>query len=153
MKQKALVLSTEGNTAVIEVARVTACEGCHRFKNGEGCAVCSLFDLKKTMKAEALNDIGAAADDTVEISTPSDTVLFYSAVVFILPLLIGIAAYFIAGIFLSGEGLLAAISAGAVLLTFVILHFTLDKRASAKKSIRIVSVCRPDGTGDDSVNN
>lgn len=142
MKQKALVLSTDGDSAVIEVARVTACEGCHKMKEGEGCVACSLFDLKKKMSAEAVNQVGAKAGDIVEITTPSRIVAAYSVLVFVLPIIVGIALYFIADLFLSNEAVLALISVGGIALTFVIIHFTLDKIAAANKVIRIVSVCK-----------
>ena len=142
MKQKALVLSTEGDSAVIEVARVTACEGCHKFKEGEGCVACSLFDLKRKMTANAVNEACAKPGDVVYISTPSKTVLFYSAVVFILPIIIGIAFYFLASLFIDITAILALISVAAVILTFVVIHFTLDRSASGKKMIRIISVCK-----------
>lgn len=142
MKQKAIVLSTEGDSAVIEVARVTACEGCHKMKDGEGCVACSLFDLKKKMSADAVNEVGAKAGDIVEITTPSRTVALYSLLVFILPIIVGIALYFIAELFLSNEAVLALISVGGIALSFVIIHFTLDRIAAANKVIRIVSICK-----------
>ena len=142
MKQKALVLSTKGDSAVIEVARVTACEGCHKMKEGEGCVACSLFDLKKKMSAEAINDIGAKAGDVVEITTPSRIVAAYSVLVFILPIIVGIVLYFVANLFISNEAVLALISVGGIALAFIIIHFTLDKIAAANKVIRIVSICK-----------
>ncbi len=142
MKQKALVLSSDGDSAVIEVARVTACEGCHKMKEGEGCVACSLFDLKKKMSAEAVNEVGAKAGDVVEITTPSRIVAAYSVLVFILPIIVGIVLYFVAELFLSNEAVLALISVGGIALSFVIIHFTLDKIAAANKVIRIVSVCK-----------
>lgn len=142
MKQKALVLSTENDSAVIEVARVTACEGCHKMKEGEGCVACSLFDLKKKMSADAVNEVGAKAGDIVEITTPSRVVAAYSVLVFILPIIVGIALYFVAEMFLSNEAALALISVGGIALSFVIIHFTLDKVAAANKVIRIVSICK-----------
>ena len=64
------MLSTEGDSAVIEVARVTACEGCHKFKEGEGCVACSLFDLKRKMTANAVNEACAKPGDVVYIPPP-----------------------------------------------------------------------------------
>ena len=66
----------------------------------------------------------------------------YSVIVFILPIIVGIALYFVAELFLSNEAALALISIGGIALTFVIIHFTLDRIAASNKVIRIVSVCR-----------
>ncbi|MBR6559354.1 MAG: SoxR reducing system RseC family protein [Clostridia bacterium] len=142
MKQKALVLSTKGDSAVIEVARVTACEGCHKLKEGEGCVACSLFDLKRKMTATAVNEVGANPGDVVYISTPSRTVLFYSAVVFILPILIGLICYFVVSLFIDITAVLALASVAVIILTFLVIHFTLDRSTANKKMIRIVSVCK-----------
>jgi len=103
---------------------------------------CSLFDLKRKMTANAVNEAYAKPGDVVYISTPSKTVLFYSAVVFILPIIIGIAFYFLASLFTDITAILALISVAAVILTFVVIHFTLDRSASGKKMIRIISVCK-----------
>lgn len=144
MEQKALVVSTENEKAVIEVARVSACENCHKMKDGDSCAVCSLFNLKNTMRADAVNRIGAEPGDIVVIETPSRTMIGYAALVFLVPVLVGIACYFLVSALTTlKEGYLALISAASVLLVFVILHFTVDRTASGHATIQIVSVEKP----------
>ncbi len=96
MLTKAKVISVDGETAVVEVERKSACDGCHKNEKGEGCSICSLTGGKRKFSAKALNKIGAKTGDTVEIESSSSRVLAYSALVFLLPVVIGIAFYFIA---------------------------------------------------------
>lgn len=96
MLTKGKVLSIDNNVAIVEVERKSACDGCHKNETGEGCSICSLTGGNRKFSAKALNKIGAKVGDTVEIASASSRVLFYSMLVFILPVIIGIAFYFIA---------------------------------------------------------
>ncbi|MBQ2513295.1 MAG: SoxR reducing system RseC family protein [Clostridia bacterium] len=110
MTGRAKVVSTDGRYATVMTERKSACEGCHR--SAEGCAACSLLGAGGKMTCRARNDAGAKTGDTVEISSDSRRMLTYGAVIFILPIALAIAAYFIAGRFSGGEAI-PAISAGA----------------------------------------
>lgn len=96
MLTKAKVLSIDNKVAVVEVERKSACDGCHKNETGEGCSICSLTGGNRKFSAKALNNIGAEVGDTVEITSASSRVLFYSVLVFVLPVVVGIALYFAA---------------------------------------------------------
>ena len=96
MLTKAKVLSIDNKVATVEVERKSACDGCHKNETGEGCSICSLTGGNRKFSAKALNNVGAEVGDTVEITSASSRVLFYSVLVFVLPVVIGIAFYFIA---------------------------------------------------------
>jgi positive regulator of sigma E activity len=103
MLTKATVLNTEGNVALVEVERSSACEGCHKNESGEGCSVCTLTGGNRKFSAKALNKVGAVKGDKVEITSSSSRVLFYSALVFLLPVVVGLAFYFVAQRLLDAE--------------------------------------------------
>ena len=94
MLTKATVLNTEGDIALVEVERSSACEGCHKNESGEGCSVCTLTGGNRKFSAKALNKVGAVKGDKVEITSSSSRVLFYSALVFLLPVVVGLVFYF-----------------------------------------------------------
>lgn len=115
MVQKAKVVETSGNIATIEVSRKAMCDGCHKTKCGDKCAMSAIFANGSTMSAEAVNSIGAKVGDTVEIETSDSKVLGTATIVFILPILIG-ALFYTAGVFF---GLKAAICVALAVFGFV----------------------------------
>ncbi|MBO5306360.1 MAG: SoxR reducing system RseC family protein [Clostridia bacterium] len=96
MQTTAIVIKTNKNRAVVEVERQTACDGCHKNKDGSGCSICSLTGASKKFEATALNQIGASVGDKVTVTTKTERVLGYAALVFLLPLVVGVAFYFLA---------------------------------------------------------
>ena len=114
MTGRAKVVSTDGRYATVMTERKSACEGCHR--SAEGCAACTLLGAGGKMTCRARNDAGAKTGDTVEISSDSRRMLTYGAVIFILPIALAIAAYFIAGRFSGGEAIPAISAAFAAAL-------------------------------------
>ena len=100
MKQIGTVIETKNNIALVEVIRMSACEGCH--KNAEGCAVCSVVGGKKAHKLYAKNEVNAKTGDRVELSASSSKMLFYAFAVFVLPVVSAIALYLLSSLVLDG---------------------------------------------------
>lgn len=94
MRIKAKVIKAEGNIAIVESERLSACEGCH--KHAEGCSVCSLMGSNKIISAKAKNTLGAKCGDVVEIETETKTVLLYALLVFVLPVVVMLLLYAVA---------------------------------------------------------
>ncbi len=132
MIQKGKVISLEGEYAIVEVMRTSGCVGCSKQ---EGCIAC-----KKKIRTRAYNKIGAAVGDTVTLETRSETVLLYALAVFVLPLVLTIAAYFAASLFISTQSVQILVSTCIFLLTYVIIYFTLDRRPETKKSVKITQI-------------
>ena len=103
MQTKATVIKTNQNRATVEVERQAACDGCHKNKDGSGCSICTLTGASKNFEAVALNEIGAKAGDRVTVVTATERVLGYAVLVFLLPILVGVAFYFLAGMFTDAE--------------------------------------------------
>ncbi len=139
MRQKAVVLETNGCVAKIKVFRSTMCEGCSKNTEGKSCACGELLGANRVMIAEASNDIGAKVGETVEIETSTSVVLGYAALVFILPL----AAFFI--LYSAAESLFALsyapwIAGGSgFLLAFIPVIIAERMRRGKKPQLRIAA--------------
>ncbi len=133
MRVKGTVTEVNEKYAVVESERLSACEGCH--KSSEGCSVCSLVGGNRIISVKAKNSLGACVGDIVEIETETKTVLFYAMLVFLLPVIIMISAYFLSGIFTEYELLRCVIAFGSFALTFLFLwiysRFKVEKKYDA----------------------
>ena len=94
MKQKAVVKSTSGKYAVVEVSRSTMCDGCVKQDcQSHTCAAGAMFGSAKTMTVRVKNPLGAAAGDTVWVESADRTVLGYAALVFLMPIAVCAVLY------------------------------------------------------------
>lgn len=141
MLTTAKVVATEGKVATVEVQRKSACEGCHKMTSGEGCGVCSLLGSDNRFTAKAENGLGAKVGDRVEIETGTGRVLFYSALVFLLPVVVGILLYAVSGWFFETELprylMLTGGFACCLLGVWAYSRFVISKRLDA----RIIRIC------------
>lgn len=146
MLTKATVLNTEGDIALVEVERSSACEGCHKNETGEGCSVCTLTGGNRKFSAKALNKVGAHKGDKVEIASSSSRVLFYSALVFLLPVVVALAFYFAAQRLFDVELYHYLALLGGFVLSFALVCL-YSKNVGAKRcDIEIVRVLESSGT-------
>ena len=90
MKTKAIVTAVDGRFATVETTRTSACEGCHKASEGEGCSVCSLMGGEQKLSSKAYNPVGAKVGDTVMVESSSARMLWYAALVFLVPILFAI---------------------------------------------------------------
>ena len=93
MRTEATVIAIENEYAIVESERSSACEGCHKKQDGEGCSVCSLMGGERKISAKAKNPISAGVGDRVIIESATGRMLWYAVLVFLLPLAVGILAY------------------------------------------------------------
>lgn len=132
MRQKAVVLETDGNIALIEVSRSTMCDGCEK-NNGcnHHCEMSGIMSNSGKMKAKAENRIGAKKGDTVEVETESKKVLGYATLVFLLPIIVFALFYTIAGKMTVNDGKQVAIGVIGFVLTYVLIAI-IDRRIAKK---------------------
>lgn len=148
MTGKATVISVSGKYATVEAERMSACEGCHRQNGDGGCSVCSLLGGERTLRARAYNAAGAAPGDTVTVESGSGRMLWYAALVFILPVVAGIAAYLVAARFTSAELTLTLSALGGFVIAFcaaAAYSAFLSKRSCDVKVTEIVTSPGKDG--------
>lgn len=92
---RVVALEGDGSIAYVETRRRAACDGCHKAENG-GCSVCSLMVAGDPhVRTKAHNAVGAAVGDRVEVTSPSGRMMWYAALVFLLPIVVGIAGYMV----------------------------------------------------------
>ena len=91
METSGKVISVSGTKARVEVERKSACAGCHKAESG--CAVFALTSNGGKMTAEAKNTAGARPGDTVRLAGRSRRLIFYAALIFILPVAAAAACY------------------------------------------------------------
>ncbi len=147
MRQIGIVKSLDGNRATISVSRKTACESC-AAKSGEGgCSGCMTLATSRELLAAADNTLGAKVGDRVVVETDSNIVIGYAAAVFLLPLLLGVAGYFVGGLISTPAAYI--VSVVGFVAAFAFLYFGLNRRAEKRCDVKIVSIIP--SRGDDQV--
>ena len=96
MKNEAKVIATDGIYATVEVERSSACEGCHKSEDGQGCSVCTLMGGNRKFSATAHNKMRACVGDRVVIETKTERVMLYALLVFLLPVVVAILGFVVA---------------------------------------------------------
>lgn len=140
MQTTATVIELRDDRAIIEVERESACEGCHKSRDGKGCSICSLTGANKKFRATAINRIGAEVGERVLVSSDTSKVLGYSAIVFLLPLVVGFAFYFLSELVTQIEWIRCAALLSGFLLAF--LGVFGYSKAVAKKRCDLEIVAR-----------
>lgn len=139
MTQIGIVTKTEGERAIVSVARASACEGCHR--HAEGCTACSLLGGDNRHTAEVANPVGAKVGDRVQIEAPEGRVLGYAALVFLFPIALALVGYMIGSAIFSGAPLQSALfAAGGFVLAFLVVFCVSLVAAKKTPLARIVNV-------------
>ena len=122
-------------TADVEITRSSAC--------GESCASCKLCP-GQTAVVEAINGINADTGDTVIIDMADKKVIGAAFLVYIVPLVMLIAGYFLGSAVFNGEtaGIITGFLFMAVTFALVI---RVDKKVKSKYTPHIVCIISPDG--------
>ncbi len=131
MKQIGKVVAINADTAKIEVDRVSACDMC---ENSAHCA-----EKCQKVYATASNIVGAGVGDTVEIETETGRVLLNSVLVFLFPVLLAIAAYFISDLFFV-ENVSVIITFFTLVFSLCAFSFVLNKASKKKVISKIVRI-------------
>ena len=142
MKQTAEIIEVfDDGTVTVRAERTSACAVCARRDGCSGsCNVGTLIGSGKSMTARAVNSAGAHVGDTVEINCPESRILFFSLIVFILPLVLCGIAYAV-GICLSlGERASILMSLSAFILTFAAIGVFERHHRTAAPDITVVRI-------------
>lgn len=143
MEQRVKVTGKDGRYAIISVSRSTMCEGCHKEDGcGGHCELSGIMGDNKTVEARAVNEVGAAVGDTVEVETESRTVLFYAGLVFLAPILMAVMFYSIANGMFASDGISVGAAAAGFALTFLGIALYDRKKKTQAPTIRIVRICQ-----------
>ena len=132
MVQTGLIKKLHGNIADVEIHRSTAC--------GDNCASCGLCS-GRTSIVKAANAAGAAEGDTVLIDMADKKVLGAAFLVYIVPLVLLVAGYFIGNaLFMTEPG---GIITGflLMLLSFLPIVF-IDRRSRQRYLPKITEIVK-----------
>ena len=144
MQTQAVVIALDGDFAVVETSRKSACDGCHRQQDGKGCAMCTLMGDSKTMRARAHNPLGAQPGDTVLVESSSARVLGYGALVFLLPLLAALAGWGIAALLTAPEAVRGVAAAVGFGLAFAFLSVYSRRVIAHRYDVTVVQILHHD---------
>jgi len=141
MQTKATVVAVDGMFATVESVRASACDGCHKAKDG-GCSVCSLMGADRKISTRAYNPIGAVVGDQVVIESNSGRILLYAAIVFLLPLVLGLLFWGITA--LITQNIIWQICSGCFgfVMTFVGVFFYSRSRKNKACDVEIIEIVR-----------
>ncbi len=135
MIQKGTVVHIQGEYAYVLVRRSNACEGCHRERTCDDCTA-------TMMTVKARNCCSAAEQDVVEVSTSDQKLLFYALAVFVLPFVPAFLAYFLGELLFDAVSVSVVFFLSALVLTFLVLRLTLDRRARDRCDLQITAVVK-----------
>ncbi|MFA0814822.1 MAG: SoxR reducing system RseC family protein [Anaerofustis sp.] len=130
MREKALVISTNGDKAVVQVSRSTACEHCS--------AKCMVANESIDVKAEVENLTDAQVGDTVDVEMEFSGVMSASAIAYGIPFVAFFAGaalgYYVLAALLNASPDLIGLATGIILIaaSYGILKL-LDKKGAFKK--------------------
>ena len=148
MKTKAKVVSLDGEIAEVESARTSACEGCHKAQEENGCSVCSLMGSNRMIRAKAKNTVGAKVGDDVWIESNTSRMLWYAVLVFLLPILLTFVGFGVAALFTQTLGYRVLGGAVGFAVSFVAVMFyskiVEKKRCDIEITGVIASASAPD---------
>ncbi len=142
MKKIAEIVSIKGNIATIMVERSTMCDGCTvKAQNGKcSCSHSSLFGESKSFVSEAVCDIPVNVGDKVIIETSDSNVLRTALLVFILPIVLFIAAYAVTFNLVNREGVSFIAAVIAFFIAFTIIGFVEKKKKDKLPDITVLQV-------------
>ena len=136
------MIEVNGDSATVEASRSTMCEGCSGRDCGGACNVGDLFSHGRVMRTKAENVAGAKPGDLVEVSTPTAAVMSRAFLVFILPLILALGAYFTVSA-LSGSQTAALIGAGVGFAVAVAVVLITERIAKGRRpDVAIVRIVR-----------
>jgi sigma-E factor negative regulatory protein RseC len=134
MTNKAYVKEIINNKAVITIKRECAC-------GGKDLCNTKCFTLQNDMIEMIINnEINAKTGDFVEVEDKTSAILIYAAVVFIMPVFIGLSLYFITQVFTKNIILPYVISGVGFILSVVFLYFFLNNIIKNKNDFKITKI-------------
>ncbi len=129
MRADGVIVSVNGEAAVVRIKQSEACSGCHG-----SCVGCSKVSFHEIV---ADNRNGACVDEEVYVESNSRVIYLLVLLLYLLPVITMPAVYFISEPYL-GEALSAALAFAAIIVLFVTLYLTACKRLSAKIKYSII---------------
>lgn len=144
MKATGIVLSVKENQAYVRVCRESACAACKGCAGGGCHAEFMLSEAPASYELYADNPPGAGVGDTVEFSCENRVPLTLAFILFVMPLVLAVAAYF-AGAYFAGATA-AVLSAGiAFFIFFFAFAFIANRLCAGRTKPTICKIIKESG--------
>ncbi len=140
MRTKATVVALDGNIAIAECDRTSACDGCHKLEKDGECSVCSLMGAGRTLQTRARNDANAKVGDIVMLESATGRVLWYAVLVFLVPIAAVIAGYCLSGIWIQTPAWRYLCAFGAFILTFLSIRLYSERGRKHCTDVRVTEI-------------
>ena len=131
MTETGVVKNISQGQAVVAIIRKSAC--------GESCKGCSGGCKLSENCVNATNEIGAKCGDVVVVETSTKGILSKAFIVYILPLIVFFAGYFISFALFDNEAAAALIDMVLFAVVFFILHI-FDKKGIFKTEVKVKEI-------------
>lgn len=138
MTQQGKVISTDGVFATVSVIRTSACEGCKQKKLCVG-----ISDDRcdaKSIEVKVKNTCRAVAGQTVVLQSDSKVILFLSFCIFIVPIILAFAGYFVADTYFGQKNAVYIVSAGMFVLPTVFIALYFDRKIKRHPYVEAVKI-------------
>ena len=143
MRVKGTVVEiVNGEIAVVSVERRAACDGCHKATEDKGCSVCSLLGGNRESRSRARNRVGAMKGDIVALESRTSRILGYAALVFMLPVILGLIGYLIGFYALRLGEWAVALTFGGIVVSFLPIWLYSKLVVAHRLDVEIVEVLR-----------
>ena len=123
---KGVVVEIQDEYILVEVKRKSSCSGC-----SDSCSVC-ISGAEDTMRVRAMNANRAVCGDIVELEASDGTILSYAVALFILPLIIGLAMFFLPHMLFHNNLISYTVSGIAFFASVGIIGFAVNKKAAKR---------------------
>ena len=120
MAECGIVIATDNEIATIEVSKSSVCSECNKKSKIGACDTCSNKDEIKNERYIAYNQAGATVGDKVEFLRAKGKNAIFAMIVFVLPIVTAILAYFVASNFIEDDTVISKI---AITVFFVFMVF------------------------------
>ena len=139
MTQNGTVIALDGNTAVVEVLRMSACSSCN--KESSDCIACTLGGARKKTTVKVMNTLSAKVGDSVELEATTFRIIFCAFAVFILPVILALGLYLTASVIFGAYSIYTYLSPlFGVMVSFFFIYFVLGRRAEKDNGISMVRI-------------
>lgn len=131
MRETGVIVSEKQNHVTVQMIRGDKCNGCN---------LCETIGPNQ-MQIVANNSLGAKIGDTVEVEVPPGKVLGYSFIIFIIPIIMMIAGYFIGtSVFGGSEGIGIICSLSALAIAFLLIKIIDSQLGRDDQSAQVINI-------------
>lgn len=149
MRAEAVVLNVSGNKARVKSVRQSACASCASCQSKGHCHAQLIFGSQEnSIELDVYNAIGAKKGDKVLLSSTGANILLLAMAVFVMPVALSVAAYFLFQSLHLGEYAPVVSLAGTFVLSFALCALFCDRYAKKNLRTEIVKIIEESGESD-----